>query len=145
MAGADARLPVHAEAQFHASRLHGEERLIPAGQRAAAEGHAEGAGAVVRLLCQPFDLVQGVARAALAPASLNTKKSPEIPRRSAACSMGAEATSSLTRTVRTSSPFALGSAPGHVEVEHVARIVAVAVEHAALARCGPGHPIDLFG
>ena len=42
---------------------------------------------------------------ALAPAMRKTQNSPPMPRRRSACSMGADATSSLRTTVRTSMPI----------------------------------------
>ena len=60
-----------------------------------------------------------------------THRSPAMPRRVPSASGGALAMSSVTRTVRTSTPDVAQLALGGAEVDHVARVVAVAEQDAA--------------
>ena len=74
--------------------------------------------------------------AALAPPTFHIKISPATPRRFSRWSLGAEGTSSLATTVRTSIPSSFASLHGHLDVHVVAGIVAVEAGHPLAAVCG---------
>ena len=78
-------------------------------------------------------LVEAAAGLGFAPATLKANTMPATPRRRAASSGGAEATSSRTSTVRTSISSIAAISAGHVEVHDVAAVVAVDVDDALAA------------
>ena len=115
------------------------------GTPAAGIVHGDSATPIVRMPAAARsvdrdDLVERCApAAAAAPATLYRKKIPAIPRRALARSGGADATSSAPRTVADLDALVGGELGRQVEVQHVAAVVAVQVQHAAPAGDGPRH------
>ena len=103
---ADAGLAVDAEADGHAALGNGEQRLLGSGQRAAGEGDAERAGALVREPRDAHDAVEVVALRGRGAATLKTVRSPAMPRRLCFSATGALDTSSVTVTVSHGMPSA---------------------------------------
>ena len=105
---------------------------------------------MVRVLASVFSATattssSDAALSALAPAVLKAKTMPATPRRRSASSGGAEATSSLTSTVRTSMSSISAISRGHVKVHDIAAVVAVDVDHALAAVDALGDGQHLVG
>jgi hypothetical protein len=82
---------------------------------------------------------------AAAAATLKTQKSPAMPRRLRSPPTGAEAMSSMTSTVRQSTPSPRSRSWGGIEVQDVTGAVAVAEQDPGTAVEDLGHPVGLLG
>ncbi len=100
----DAGFAVDPDPDAHAALGHGEQRCGSAGQRAAAERYAERSGAFVRESGHALDLIDRVAGFGCTGRRLEDREVPAMPRRLCFSAIGALAMSSVTTTVRQSTP-----------------------------------------
>ena len=133
-----------AEADRHAALGHAEQGRLRAGERAAGEGDAEGAGALVRELREPGDLGEVAARLR---GGGGDAEDGEVAGDAAALVLlvgsGREDVVGDGHGLA-GDPFGAEAVLRGVEVEHVAGVVAVAEEHAAAVVGGLGDRDDLL-
>ncbi|OUE28383.1 hypothetical protein BFL36_01440 [Clavibacter michiganensis] len=139
----DAGLAVDPEADRHAPLGHREQRLVGARQRAAGEGDAHRAGARVGEAGDALGVVEVVARGGRGARGL---EHGEVARDPAA--LGLLVGGCAEDVVRHDDRAAVDPVAAHpllrlVEVQHVARVVAVEEERAAALLAGADHGLHL--
>ncbi len=141
----DTRLAVDPEAELHVTGVHREQRLGLAGQRAAVERDAEGAGGGVGLACGRLHPGQVVAAVGGRAGDLEDEQSAGDP--APVVGVLGRAGGDVVRHQHGAVVDALAGEPpsGETEVHDVAGVVAETEQHAGAAVGRAGGAVDLLG